>query len=94
MMKIIAIKFHKPFILECIFANKERRLFNLEEVFDRKAKYVNKLFNPAIFEQAKIGMFGQVYWEGIAEIRDLNGKLEPCEYDMSAEFIYHNSVLA
>lgn len=40
----------------------------------------------------QIGEWGELYWSDAAEITLLNGEKEPCNYDISAEFAYHNSV--
>ncbi len=89
MKKIVELYIEKPFVLLCVFANGEKRLFDLSNSLNDK--YAKKLMNEEVFRQAKIGSFGEVYWENVAEIRNLKGELEPCQYDMSAEFVYENS---
>ncbi len=90
MKKIVALHIEKPFVLLCTFANGEKRLFDLTNSLNDK--YAKRLMNEKVFRQVKIGSFGEVYWENVAEIRNLEGELEACEYDMSAEFIYEHSV--
>ena len=36
--------------------------------------------------------FGQLYWNNAAKLMDYNGKAIDCEFDLSPEFVYHNSV--
>jgi hypothetical protein len=87
--KIIEIK---PYKILCSFNNGELRQLDLESVLSTEDKYVQKILTPDVFSKVKIGEFGQIYWENIAEIKDLNGKSIPCEYDLSPEFVYYNSV--
>ncbi|MFY0650805.1 MAG: DUF2442 domain-containing protein [Cyclobacteriaceae bacterium] len=75
----------------CIFENGERRILNLHEVLDKSDKYASKLFEEEIYKEAKVGSLGQIYWNGIAEMTNLDGTSETCEYDISPEFAYHNS---
>jgi hypothetical protein len=44
-----------------------------------------------IYKAAKIGSFGEIYGEEIAEMKDYDGSIIPCNYDMSPEFVYQNS---
>ncbi len=91
MKKVEKIICQHPFVIRCFFNNGEERLLNLEDVLDRKQKFAKKIFKDNVFKEAKVGSFGQVYWENIAEIKTLEGKMEPCEYDLSPEFVYMNS---
>ena len=57
-----------------------------------KDKYAIKILNnEAIFKAAKVDEFGEIFWQDVAEIVDLNGEKIACEYDLSPEFVYHNS---
>ncbi|GEM_PF-3423871 len=49
-------------------------------------------FDTNIFLHPHIGDFGQIYWDHILQMRDLQGEFIPCEYDLSPEFIYENSI--
>jgi hypothetical protein len=40
---------------------------------------------------AKIGEMGQILWDNAAEMKDENGNLFLCDYDISAEYAYYNS---
>ncbi len=89
MIKVIKIKCLKGFQIHCFFNNGEERLLNLSTIL--KDAYSKKIMNELIFKKAKIGALGQIYWEGVAQIKELNGSLSPCAYDMSGEFVYHNA---
>ena len=82
-----------PYFVICKFNNGEVRKLDVNKVFAERQNdaYAKKILNPSIFKSVKIGEFGQLYWENMAQIKDLNGQLIQCEYDMSPEFIYHNS---
>ena len=90
MNKITDISFLELFKILCTFSNGEQRILDLNSTL--KDKYSKKIFNEDVFSQAKIGSLGEIYWEGIAEIKDLNGKIIPCEYDISPEFAHVNSI--
>lgn len=89
--KVIHISFNGPFKLLCHFNSGEKRVLDLEKTLDKSQKYSSKIFEDDTFYQAEVGPMGQIYWENIAEIRTLNGKIELCEYDISPEFAYENS---
>ncbi|MDP4680282.1 MAG: DUF2442 domain-containing protein [Cyclobacteriaceae bacterium] len=91
MRKIIDIEPLESFHLLCVFENGERKVLNLNEALDKSNKYVSKILTKEIFTQAKVGALGQIYWDGIAEIKNLEGKWEPCEYDISPDFAYFHS---
>jgi Protein of unknown function (DUF2442) len=73
------------------FNNEEVGIIDLEKVLPRKDRFSEKILNPEIFNQVKIGFLGQFYWENMAEMKDEKGKIISCEYDLSPEFIYHHS---
>ena len=60
-------------------------------MLDSNQKYARRIFDADVFRQAKIGSLGEIYWENIAEIKMLDGKIQPCNYDISPEFAYLNS---
>ena len=92
MNEIIKISFQKPFKILCSFNNGEQRILDLESLLDKSGKYSSKVFNDNVFKTAKIGSFGQIYWEGIAEMKDLDNKTIPCEYDICPDYAYMNSL--
>jgi hypothetical protein len=52
---------------------------------------VKKLANQDTFNNAKIGEFGEIYWEEIVEIKEIDGSISSCVYDISPEFVFYNS---
>ena len=90
MDKITDISFLELFKILCTFNNGEQRILDLTLILNDK--YSKKICNEGIFKQAKVGSLGEIYWEGIAEIKDLNGNVIPCEYDISPEFAHMNSI--
>ncbi len=91
MRKLFKIKCINHNEIICFFENGEVRILNLEQSI--QDRYVDKILsNEQIFKSAKIGALGELYWEGIGEIRQLNGEITPCEYDISAEFVYSKSL--
>ena len=93
MKRIIQIEIQEPFKILCLFENGEQRMINLEKLLDKQNKYASKILNEHTFRQAKVGSFGEIYWDEIAEIRDLEGRSSPCPFDISAEYVYWNSSL-
>ncbi len=93
MIKVDKILEVKPFYIICEFNTGEIKKFTLGEALAEKEenRFVKKINNAEVFTQVKIGEFGQLYWDGMAEMKDENGNLFVCEYDMSPEFIYHHS---
>ena len=91
MNRLNTIAFKEDFKIACFFSNGESRLLELKKVLDSNDKYAKKIFHNHIFEKAEIGEFGEIFWPGLAEMRDERGKLIPCAYDISPEFVYHNS---
>ena len=91
MNKIINISLQEPFKILCYFNNGEQRILDLKQALNPKQKYTKKVFDQKVFNQAKIGSFGEIFWEGIAEMKDLNGNVIPCEYDICPDFAYLNS---
>ena len=89
--KIVKISIREPYKLLCFFNNGEQRILDLEKVLDPKKKFVSKIFDSTTFNKAKIGSFGEVYWEDVAEMKDLNGNTIACEYDICPDFAYLNS---
>lgn len=92
MKRILEISYQEPFKIVCSFNNGEQRLLDLQYALNPKQKYTQKILNNKTFKKAKIGVFGEIYWEGIAEMKDLEGNTIPCEYDISPDFAYIKSM--
>ena len=93
MNKIVNISIQEPYKLLCSFNNGEQRLLDLVKVLNINQKYTNKIFNTKTFSEVKIGSFGEIYWNNVAEMKDLKGNTIPCEYDICPDFAYLNSTL-
>jgi hypothetical protein len=87
--KIIELK---PYYLIFEFENGEIKKLNVDQFLkDQNSFTATRILNPHYFLKAQIGELGQVFWPEAAYIKDLNGELILCEYDMSPEFVYHQS---
>lgn len=84
----------QPYYLIVTFDNGEVRKLEMQPILEsqKSHKGVEKLFDLSIFSNPKIGDFGQIYWENILQMRNLQGEFIPCEYDLSPEFVYENSI--
>jgi hypothetical protein len=91
MFRITNISILDAFQIQCSFNTGETKVLDLKKSLDINNKYVKKLIKNDTYKNAKIGSFGEIYWEGIAEMKDFDGSIIPCEYDMSPEFVYQNS---
>ncbi len=88
--KIVKIDLVENNQIVCHFDNDELRVLDLSATI--KDRYVEKILNNKdVFYSAKIGEFGEIYWADIAEIINLDGSVQSCEYDISPEFAYFNS---
>lgn len=90
MRKIVEISFDDLNKLICVFDNGEVKLLDLASTLkDRYGKKI--LSNEAVFKSAQVGEWGEIYWPDLAEITDLNGEKETCNYDISPEYAYAHS---
>ena len=94
MIKVNKIIEAKPFYIICQFNNGEIKKLMVEDILKNQKNnpYSKKIEDAVFFATVKIGEFGQLYWENGAQMKDEKGNSFVCEYDMSPEFIYHNSV--
>ncbi len=91
MNRVVNISFQEPFKILCVFNNGEQRILDIEQVLDTEQEYAKKVFDQKVFNKAKVGAFGEIFWEGIAEMKDLNGSVIPCQYDICPDFAYLKS---
>jgi len=89
MIKVTNISFSEENIMICTFSNGESRFLDLSKVL--QDQFGRRLVNNGLTRDAKIGSFGEILWEGKAEMKGLNGSIEACDYDISPEFAYNNS---
>jgi hypothetical protein len=90
-IKIQSIKILDSHKILCVFNTGEMRVLDITLVLDSTNKLVKKLSNQDVFKNAKIGQFGEIYWEEIGEIQELDGTISKCNYDISPEFVFYNS---
>ena len=93
MIKTEKILDAQPYFLVCQFNNGEIKKLNVEAIFKDNVNSIsaNKILKEDFFVTAKIGEMGQILWDNAAEMKDENGNLFLCEYDISAEYAYYNS---
>ena len=63
----------------------------MRNVLDETDRYAVKVFNLSTFNQVKIGELGELYWENLAEMKNLEGELIKCAYDISPDLAYMKS---
>ena len=90
-IKIQSIKILDSHKILCVFNTGETRILDITLSLDSTYKLVKKLANQDVFKNAKIGQFGEIYWEEIGEMRELDGSITSCVYDISPEFVFYNS---
>jgi hypothetical protein len=92
-MKVKKIIELKPYYLIFEFENGEIKKLVVDQFLNGQDSFsVERILNPSHFIKAQIGSLGQLYWPEAAHMKDINGDMILCEYDMSPEFIYNNSV--
>jgi hypothetical protein len=91
MLKIISIKILDYYKILCVFNTGEIRILDIQQSLNESNNLVQKLTNQDVFNSAKIGQFGEIYWEEIGEIQELDGTISKCNYDISPEFVFYNS---
>ena len=90
-IKIQSIKIIDSHKILCVFNTGEMRTLDITHALDSTNKLVKKLENQDVFKNAKLGQFGEIYWEEVGEIRELDGSISSCVYDISPEFVFYNS---
>lgn len=92
MRKIRNIEVMDNYVIRCEFDNGEFRELDITTFMDKNGKYSKKVYDKAVFSTVKLGEFGQLYWEDIAEMKTLDGEIIPVEYDICPDFAYIHSV--
>ena len=92
MRKIVKIEVMDNYIIRCEFDNGEIRDLDITKFMDRNGKYSGQVYDKEVFSKVKLGEFGQLYWEGIAEIKTLDGNIIPTDYDICPDFAYMISI--
>ena len=91
MLKIKKIAILPNYTLRCVFNTGEVRIFDLQKSLDKNNRFVRKVLTPEVFDKVKLGSFGELFWDEIGEIQELNGSVSSCNYDISPEFVYAHS---
>jgi len=91
MYKVTNISILDAFQIQCTFNTGETKLLDVSKSLDANNKFVQKLMNNNTYKDAKIGSFGEIYWEKIGEMKDYDGTVIACDYDISPEFVYYHS---
>lgn len=93
MLKIKHITPENPYFLECTFSNGITKRVNVLPLIKNHLhlKGVEKLLDPVVFQQAKIGFCGEIVWRDIVEITH-NDTTVLWDYDISPEFAFEKSV--
>ncbi len=94
MLKIQSIKILDSHKILCVFNTGETRILDITLSLDSNNLFVKKLINQEVFKKAKLGQFGEIYWEEIGEIQELDGTISSCDYDISPQFVFYNSIKA
>lgn len=93
MLKIVEIISVEPYNVICKFNTGEIKIIALENCISTSSNNVDKakLLNKEFFKQVQIGKFGELFWADSAFMKNEKNELIPCEFDLSPEFVYHNS---
>lgn len=91
MFRLTNITILDAFQIQCSFNTGETKILDLSTALDKSNKFVKKLFENNVYKKAKIGSFGEIYWENVGEMKDYDGTVITCEYDISPEFAYFHS---
>ncbi len=79
-----------PYKVYCIFDNKELRCIDFSTMLNEtKSLYIQKLKDKKIFSEVKLDSISKtLYWEGLAQVRDYDGAIKPCELDFDPTVLY------
>lgn len=93
MIKVKSIEKSDNYSLQILFSNGEIKLIDFANIIqaNKDNNYFKILAKPEAFAKVKVGTLGEIYWENIATIKDLDGSILPCNFDFSPEFIYANA---
>ena len=94
MIKPIEILSAKPYIIVCRFSCGETRQLNMEQFIRAQQGIagISSLFDEKIFTQVSIGEVGQLLWKDVTTMKNEKGEFISCEYDVSPEFAYKESI--
>lgn len=77
----------------CLFDNKEVRSVDFTTmIMNTKSDYILKLKDINIFNQVKLDLTSKtLYWENLAQMKDYDGQIIPCELDFDPTVLYNIS---
>lgn len=92
MIRITNITVIHPYQLNCKFNSGAIKILNVLPIIEhhKHLKGVESLLDEKIFENVKIGEFGEIYWENIVKT-EYDGHVLYWNYDISPEFAYLNA---
>jgi hypothetical protein len=73
MFRLTNITILDAFQIQCSFNTGETKLLDLTTALDTSNKFVKKLLENNFYKTAKIGSFGEIYWENVGEMKDYDG---------------------
>ncbi|MEZ5046624.1 MAG: DUF2442 domain-containing protein [Chitinophagaceae bacterium] len=82
-----------PFQIQCEFDGKEIRNIDFNEILnENKNPFIQKLRDEKVFNQVKLDKVSKtIYWENLAQIKDYDGQIKPCELDFDPTVLYNIS---
>lgn len=92
MIRVTEIVDKSDYSLLCKFNDGAVRKLDILPIIEnhKHLKGVERLLNKSIFENVRIGEFGEIVWDRIVQTTD-NGVEIYWDYDISPEFAYENS---
>lgn len=92
MLKILEVEIKSPYKLKCKFNTGETKLFNVLPVIQNHhlINGVSELLNDDIFKKVIVGQMGEILWKNIVKEENSDTYFD---YDISAEYVYENSIL-
>lgn len=90
MHHITKIEKIEPYKVYCVFDNTELRSVDFAPIInDTKSAYISKLKDKDTFIKAKLDPISKtIYWENLAQIKDYDGVVKPCELDFDPTVLY------
>lgn len=93
MHHITRIEKVENYVVYCLFDNKEVRRVDFSSIImNTKSNYVSKLKDVNVFKQVKLDAISKTpYWENLAQMKDYDGQIKPCELDFDPTVLYNIS---
>ena len=94
MIKPVKIINVKPYEIVCELNNGEVKKINMEQILKNNSSNIDsqKLLTPDFFVSVELGELGQLFWKNAAKMKDEKGNYFICEFDVSPEYFYFNSI--